>query len=354
MLMTGQVVANDLSPTRVLVLKNGEVFQGQIQRVENGYLVKQSPRSELQIPLRDVRFVCKSLGEAYRQMTAAVGVSNLRQQLSLAEWCLEQGLHNRAAHHWMLSAATSPDHPKVESLERRLKAARHSASNVNDGDKYQVDLQTKTPSASEDPLPEVVTQRTVLLPFTLLVQPVLINHCAAGACHGGQSISRFRLYRLNGKGRMTQQFTYQNLRSVLKQIDLADPHRSPLLKSDELLKSDRNSSVTTIECARAIWRQKFPDQYSKIVSWILQTSGQLRTDKLGGERSIQPDVPRPQIVPQNPTDLATDQNLATGPPELPQNDFNRYNKSDPFDPEIYNRRYFARRTEPLDEPPFRP
>ena len=78
MLMTGQVVANDLSPTRVLVLKNGEVFQGQIQRVENGYLVKQSPRSELQIPLRDVRFVCKSLGEAYRQMTAAVGVSNLR------------------------------------------------------------------------------------------------------------------------------------------------------------------------------------------------------------------------------------------------------------------------------------
>ncbi len=352
--MTGQVVANDLSPTRVLVLQNGEVFQGQIQRVENGYLVKQSSRSELQIPLRDVRFVCKSLGEAYRQMTAAVGVSNLRQQLSLAEWCLEQGLHNRAAHHWMLSAATSPYHPKVESLERRLKAARHSASSVNDGNKHQVDLQTKTPLASGNSLPEVVTQRIVLLPFTLLVQPVLINHCAVGACHGGQSINGFRLYRLNGKGRMTQQFTYQNLRSVLKQIDLVDPHRSPLLKSDDLLKPDRNSSVTTIECARAIWRQKFPDQYSKIFSWVLQASGQLRADKLAGERPIQLDVPRPQIVPQNPTDLATDQNLATGPPELPQNVFKRYNKSDPFDPEIYNRRYFASRIEPLTELPFRP
>ena len=352
--MTGQVGANDLSPTKVLVLQNGEVFQGQIRRVKNGYLVQQSSRSELQVPLRDVRFVCANLGEAYRRMTAAISASNLRQQLSLTEWCLEQGLHNRAAHHWMLSAARSPNHPKVESLELRLKAAKHSHSNVNDGNKHQVDLRTKTLLDFGDSLPEVVTQRAVLLPFTLLVQPVLINHCATGACHGGQSNNGFRLYRLNNKGRMTQQFTYQNLRSVLKEIDLADPHRSPLLKSDDLLKPDRDSNVTAMECARVGWRQKFPDQYSKVVSWVLNASGQLRADKLAGEVPMQLKLPKPQIVPQNSTDLATKQNLVTGSPQSSQNDSNYYNKSDPFDPEIYNRRYFASRAEPLAEPPFRP
>jgi len=79
-------------------------------------------------------------------------------------------------------------------------------------------------AAAADQPPEVVASPEVVAQFTRSVQPLLLNRCAAGACHGGPTSPPPRLQRPVSRGSIDRRTTLANLEAVL---DAIGPDRDP-------------------------------------------------------------------------------------------------------------------------------
>lgn len=77
---------------------------------------------------------------------------------------------------------------------------------------------TATGAPAADPAPEVVAS------FTQRVQPLVLNHCAAGACHGGARSPEPRFHRGLAGRPPDQAHTRANLHALL---DVVGPDRDP-------------------------------------------------------------------------------------------------------------------------------
>ena len=72
--------------------------------------------------------------------------------------------------------------------------------------------------------PEVVSE------FTRRVQPLVLNRCAAGACHGGPESPEPRLLRRDPRGGIDRRSTLANMRAVLDAVgQQRDPSKVALL-----------------------------------------------------------------------------------------------------------------------------
>lgn len=73
-------------------------------------------------------------------------------------------------------------------------------------------------TAASDAPPAIVTS------FTRRVQPLLLNRCAAGACHGGPAAEGLRLHRPDVHGTVDRSMTLANLEALL---DALGPELDP-------------------------------------------------------------------------------------------------------------------------------
>jgi len=67
--------------------------------------------------------------------------------------------------------------------------------------------------------------------FRERIQPLLLNSCASGQCHGPQTGGSFRLLRPSFGRVASRRLTQRNLYSVVNHIDPDDPAQSPLLRA---------------------------------------------------------------------------------------------------------------------------
>jgi hypothetical protein len=65
--------------------------------------------------------------------------------------------------------------------------------------------------------------------FTQRVQPVLMNNCTTSNCHGQQSETAFRLFRIPSDRPASRRLTQRNLYTALQWIDRENPAASKLL-----------------------------------------------------------------------------------------------------------------------------
>src|SRR5262245_20815081 len=93
----------DSAAEGVLVLRNGQALQGNIERIGDNYIVHLGKTAKLHVPAGEVDLHCPSLELAYQKKREYIGPHNASQHLDLAEWCLRNGLARRAAE--QLSAA---------------------------------------------------------------------------------------------------------------------------------------------------------------------------------------------------------------------------------------------------------
>ena len=160
--------------TRVLLLRNGQVIEGQIERNGDYYTVT-LPNQELQIRAANVEFSCHDLREGYRQKKNAMQSNDVDQHLQLFLWCERHALLDYAGDELAAIEALDRDHPMIPVLRRRLK----------------VELQQKTESCRRSdnspppPSDEQLDRMTRAMPpgtveqFVQVVQPILLNHCPA-------------------------------------------------------------------------------------------------------------------------------------------------------------------------------
>ena len=104
--------------------------------------------------------------------------------------------------------------------------------------------------------------------FTAHVQPLLLNRCGAGTCHGSTSSTRFQLARPSWSKTVAHRFTQRNLYAALQEIDTAAPDKSPLLTVPNGPHGGLNA---------AVFSEREHEQFARLTTWVKKVSKHRRT-----------------------------------------------------------------------------
>jgi hypothetical protein len=312
----------------LLVLRSGDVLAGTVTRDGDGYLVTIGDGGEIRLPASAVDFPARDVHEAYRRLSARIDAASASQQLDLADWCIRQKLYREAADRLLAATVLDPRHPGIGRVETGLWLATHPAK------------PPAQPVAIHRPTQDVSVQRAMeSLPpgavesFTSTVQPLILNRCAG--CHRPGAKAPFQLLRPPRGSSPPRSFTEHNLSTVLTLIDRDQPRESPLLAAPSRPHGGIDAIFSTLDA----------DQLEIVVDWIESLSqsstavargepvrreavlwqpGAMLRELAAGEKPLPQASPvEAQRVDSRPTEP---------PPAAPS--------SDPFDPEVFNRRYF--------------
>jgi hypothetical protein len=375
---------------QLLLLHNGQALEGRISRSDDIYSVL-LPNGEIRVKAADVDLQCKDFEEAYQRKRAAITVGNLRDHLVLAQWCQQHKLYEHAAAELTDAAAIAPDNPMVGYLRRRLQIVTEP---LPERPKAEIATDDSLPNDELDRMIRGLPQRAIEN-FTQSVQPLLMNNCTASGCHGPQSQSGFRLQRTAldqpGGRRMTQRNIYAVLRYVDRENPLASriltvpaaPHgaaKTPVFTEHQIVQYKRlvdwvlqlgpvamPEPPATIPNNEPIMAETFSDATSpatppKILpkdarkARLLPTAAHsAATTNLrsapglpGSAKSGKPTMPPKQEVTQaafidpvsNPADAESSLDFESKTPKIKRDAAGpEFTPKDPFDPEIFNRRY---------------
>jgi len=320
----------------VLVLRNGQVLRGGITRVGDRFIVTLGQKGELRIPIRDVQMQCRDLDDVYLRKRLAFGQRDVTGHLDLAEWCLQHSLLSQAADEVLAAIAIQPDHPRIQALERRLQLAVSRPLPTLRTERK------KGPSVTLDELERTMRElpEETVRTFTAHVQPLLMNRCASNACHGSGSEAEFRLVRPSWGKTLTRRFTQRNLYASLMQIDRESPESSPLLTAP---------SAPHGNVASALFAERDQQQFELLADWVQKVVNEgdppPPTIAAGPSSLLQASYTEPVNRPKTEDMSAKKDGLsAQKPPPTPsmkpedgQPDDSV--RRDPFDPEIFNRRF---------------
>jgi hypothetical protein len=325
----------------VLLLRNGEVLQGKITLAGDRYYVV-LPAGEIFPKVSEVEMFCRDLNEGYLRKRSAVRPDRSDDRLGLAEWCIRHRLLEQAAAELREATAIDGMHPMIPLLARRLELAKNppaapaaSRAEVVSHDELERLVRGLPPGSVET--------------FTNSIQPLLVNHCSTAGCHGPQSENTWQLLRAPLGKSATRRVTQRNIASALDLVDRESPAASPLLT---VPLRQHGTTRGPIFSSREI------AQYKLLVDWVHEVAS---GTKPASPPSVQPESPpllqtiQPAEPPSNDAsaspnrdapaslklrdDALGKQENSRAKPESPV-----YVPVDPFDPEVFNRRYSTKKT----------
>lgn len=353
LLLAGPLAADEslgLSEQGVVVLRNGQVLQGEIERLGDHYVVAMTAGAKVHLPAADVALHCKNLEEAYQKKRQYITPDNAQQHLDLAEWCLREGLKRQAAQQLSAAMAVDPAEPRIAPFEQRLRDSLTPLPVA----KVSSNVAAPAPADElEDAMRSVPA--SAIERFTSNVQPLLLNRCSTSSCHGIASKSSFKLLRPAAGTTLTRRYTQRNLQAVLQIVDRAAPEASPLLTAPRGVHGTSSTPV---------FGQREERQFEQLVQWVKQATDVPRTRQIV---NVSPAEPRPiQVADAHamrtymkpamalngaalnqskqesdfPAD-STPKRPAPTQPQSPPPPAPKLRPEDPFDPELFNRRFHS-------------
>lgn len=100
--------------------------------------------------------------------------------------------------------------------------------------------------------------------FTRRVQPLLLNRCATGACHGGPESPAPRLLRGDAAGRIDREITLANMDAILA---ACGPARDPATMITTISERHPASAASTHELAAPL----SPRERATLENWLRST-----------------------------------------------------------------------------------
>lgn len=351
----------------VLLLRNGSLLRGEITQTGGGFDVVVEV-GRIHVKADDVEFHCRTLEEGYQRKRALIQPGDLRGRLDLAQWCQRHGLLESAAEELALATALAPNHPLIPLIERRIKMSL-----------CRPEPAERPPEPVDSaPSPEELDRSVRKMPpgsveeFTQTIQPILVNRCSAAECHGPGSDHAFHLLRIPSGRPASRRLTQRNLHATLAWIDRDQPARSKLL----------TVPVEPHGSAQAIFTVHQRDQYQRIVNWVHQVAGQAgsidhvaatpkeevpphvrppwQANAAGHTALVSPSSDQPSnVVPAVPlASLHASHAIGavgfgpggnpriTDPMVVRGASLPHVAPVDPFDPEVFNRRFFPEKRTP--------
>ncbi len=253
---------------QVVVLRNGNVLEGQVDRLGNVVLVV-TETSEIRLPAGDIERVAATLHDAYvaRQHEVRLGV--VVDRVRLASWCIRHELWAEAGAELAAAREISPRHPDIAYVERRLEVAARAAMRATQQQQQQAKVDEVPAESRDAELAELDALAMSLPPgaleaFARQVQPILVNSCAAGGCHASDDPREFRLNRDLVRGVATRESTLRNLEAVWNHIDHTTPEHSPLLLQP---------TVPHGGLPRPVFGRNRAKVQEALVAWVRQSTG---------------------------------------------------------------------------------
>jgi hypothetical protein len=220
-LLVGAAAASAESPSRVIVLDNENLIEGEVNRAAGGYQVRRAEGGDMTVPANRVLAVVADRKEAFTVVAGRANRRDADERLRLARWCVVNGLNDEALSEAKAAARMRPGFDAAERQIRLLEALAKAVPPV--ADPAVVPAKAETPVAdtvSDVPAIEYNSESYPL--FASRVNTILVNLCAS--CHARDDAKAFRLTRAGGRTGITK-----NLMAALPHINAADPATSPLL-----------------------------------------------------------------------------------------------------------------------------
>jgi hypothetical protein len=343
-----------LAPIKgVVLLRNGQVFEGTIARTGDYYYIT-TPKREIRLKTGEVEKVASTREELYEHKRSHVDPAKQKELLDLAEWCVQQKLIEQAARELVEATSLEPLHPRIALIQRQIDLGRQGETEV-----------VAVPrTADNGPSTEELDRFVRGLPshavetFTSTIQPLLVNNCTNSGCHVSSSSGKLRLLRLPLTGSVNRRLTQRNLYAVWQVIDADRPMASPLL----------TQPVRPHGKAKAkIFPGREAAQYRQLVLWVNEITRQRKPHEIEEDDPPEPvaaNVPPPHkkktrsnVEKPPKTDetgsadgpdseveqSSSDSDASIAATTTADDDRDDYVPIDPFDPEIFNRRYFPRK-----------
>jgi hypothetical protein len=347
----------------ILILQDGGVLTGNISRTESGYLIRRGG-SQIQVPTAKVLLACRTLAQAYEARRAEIKMPTAESHLSLATWCLQNGLKPQAARELADVRALEPSHPRLALLERRL-AAEEAAASADHLAKERL------PRATDSAAPFVVKQAAttasatnveslsgpIVERFTRKVQPILVNNCTTSGCHQRGGPQQFQLDRALLHGLANRRSTRNNLAATLALVDREQPHLSPLL----IVPRQTHGGM-----GAPIFGPRHASVANHLVEWValvtrrepLEPETWPTVEAIGGvvmannseEAPGWTDGPNPESPASKAAINETNRSIPAKPQVHFGATFQPWRPRDEFDPEIFNRH--QRRSQPIEASDF--
>jgi hypothetical protein len=346
-----------------LLLRNENVLRGRIVRADDLYEVDVEG-GRIRVRASDVEFCCRTLEEGYQRKRGLLRTGDAREHLALALWCQRYGLLELAAQELAQAKLLDSSHPMIPLVEQRIKMSLYRPDRSEPARKPSRESPhepAESPPSRGDldrlvsGLPPDSVER-----FTQTVQPLLVNSCSTGACHGPASQSEFRLLRIPSSRSASRRTTQRNLRSVLAWVDRDDPAASKLLTV--LAKPHGRSNA-------AVFKDKERGQYDELVAWVYwlaEKPSPVKPPATEAKPSPPPHVPPPWLgtpashtAPVAPGDDSSHSSQVVPAVPLPQTPSANAPRPqsggvtfssrptaagiDPFSPDAFNRRFFPER-----------
>ncbi len=324
------------SAERVLLLRNGQVLEGNITRTGDYYLVTRGTRSEVRLPAASVEVVCDSLEVLYQYRLAGLVPGNRSGHLELARWCVQHDLTARAADQVLAAFALDSRPEGIGVIEQQLRAAESSPEPSR-----QV-----APSASGAPTLHDIEAKIAALPagavqeFATSVQPLLLNRCATSGCHGLTRDSEFQLLRPGLRQTLSRRMTHRNLFAALAYVDHEAPAQSRLLTVPSQPHAGRG----------VVFAETEQDQRQTLANWLSRLADQPVADLPTSVAKppavlLQTRAESIEALKRSFSKLATEAAPEAGSEGNQRRRDDNYVPRDPFDPEVFNRRFHG----PTDE-----
>lgn len=352
-----------LSPRQgVLLLNNGHVIEGTIAPAGDRYDVLREG-VEVRVKRSEVSAVCDDLLQCYRHKRSLIEADRVLDHLALAEWCLQHKLIEPAEQELETARKLDPQHPRIRLLEPRLALAKEGPA------KAEINPGAEKPAPAE-PLDKLVRNLPAgsMEQFTNTIQPMLLNYCSKAGCHASRSSGVFRLERIPPNRLAGRHTSQHNLAAALSMIDRQNVPESKLLQAP--IRPHGNMKLP-------VFTDREQSQYRQLVRWVFLVSNarepahptlEERTAPLAqaapsaGQAAAAPDTAGeslPEGRTANPADWSDsfpdhepgESEVVQAAAHVPLGGAARpkqpvtagpFRPKDPFDPAIFNRRFFGR------------
>lgn len=337
-------------PDRVLVLKSGRVVKGQMRSRGNGYDIDQ-PAGKLFVGSGQVWLIADSLPEAHRMMRDSFQSLTPDIHMQIAEWCAGNQMWGTARRELLDALHLDPHREEARRMLANVIRRQEMASAApktprSDSVNEAIDARLVMPRRSLGGLSTELARE-----FTRRVQPLLSNRCAQ--CHRPGGDREFVLH--DTRRGSTPEIAEENLTSVLTQLESTTDGQDSFL---EKALSQHGTMKSPPFPGRNGAQQR--ERLSHWVARVRQETGRAlarRPDPRGPQSGIQltghrreqrRDAGVTHAGHQVVNTLIADSDPHAGTRSAEQvdadvlTDAQRRNRNDPFDPEIFNRRYRVR------------
>jgi hypothetical protein len=297
--------------TRIIILDNENLIEGQVTRLATGYQIRQAVGGDMTLPSNRVKAVVADRKEAFAFVAERANLRDADERLRLARWCSANGMPTEALSEARTAAKMRPGFNAAERYAQTLEMMAKSSA----ADPAVVQAKAETPASDKVTDVPMIDYNSESFPlFASRVNAVLVNVCAG--CHARDDMKGFRLTKSGGRAGISK-----NMMAALHQVNAADPAQSPIL----LKALTPHGSAT-----EAPFKTRTHPAFQNLEAWARFARA--------ADGTLEPETPLPATEPRKLPDL---------PPPPPGDAFGQDSKTvpprptktvadDPFDPAIFN------------------